>query len=140
MHCRARASATSCRPAPSSTKTATCCASRRPPDTTDRGPMIDHSTLRNWRFASVEHRYTLDDSMRYALALGLGEDPMDPLQLQFVNDTLPGQPLALPTMAVVLGFPGSWMQDPPTGIDFSKIVHGEEEITLHEPLPAPGSV
>lgn len=102
--------------------------------------MIDFQTLKNWHFPTVEHRYTADDSMRYALALGLGEDPMDPQQLQFVNDTQDGQPLALPTMAVVLGFPGSWMQDRRTGIDFSKIVHGEEELTMHAPLPAAGAV
>lgn len=102
--------------------------------------MIDYDRLKHWAFPVVEHRYTADDSMRYALALGLGEDPMDPLQLQYVDDTQARQPLALPTMAVVLGFPGSWMQDPATGIDFTKIVHGEEELTLHAPLPAAGSV
>jgi hypothetical protein len=64
--------------------------------------------------------------MRYALALGLGRDPTDAAQLKFVNDTATGMPLALPTLAVVLGFPGSWMQDPATGIDFAQIVHGEE--------------
>jgi acyl dehydratase len=102
--------------------------------------MIDYDTLKNWAFPDIEHRYTADDSMRYALALGVGDDPMDPLQLQFVNDTNAGQPQALPTMAVVLGFPGSWMQDPGTGIAFTQIVHGEEELTLHAPLPAAGTV
>lgn len=102
--------------------------------------MIDYAGLMDWQFPVVEHRYTADDSMRYALALGLGEDPMDAQQLQYVNDTAAGTPLALPTMAVVLGFPGSWMQDPATGIDFTKIVHGEEELTLHQPLPAAGTV
>ena len=102
--------------------------------------MIDYHHLKAWRFPVIEHRYTADDSMRYALALGLGDDPMDLHQLQYVNDTIAGTPRALPTMAVVLGFPGSWMQDPATGIDFAKIVHGEEEITLHQPLPAAGTV
>ncbi len=43
-------------------------------------------------------------------------------------------------MAVILGFPGSWMRDPGTGIDFSMIVHGEELIVLHRLLPAAGTV
>lgn len=102
--------------------------------------MIDYDKLMAWNFPVIEHRYTTDDSMRYALALGLGDDPMDLHQLQYVNDTIAGTPRALPTMAVVLGFPGSWMQDPATGIEFAKIVHGEEEITLHQPLPAAGTV
>lgn len=102
--------------------------------------MIDYFKLHDWRFPLIEHAYTADDSMRYALALGFGEDPTDERQLQFVNDVLPGLPLALPTMAVVLGYPGSWMAAPETGIDFSKIVHGEETLVLHRPLPAAGTV
>ncbi|KQP15148.1 MaoC family dehydratase [Pseudorhodoferax sp. Leaf267] len=102
--------------------------------------MIDYHKLKAWHFPVIEHTYTADDSMRYALALGLGEDPMDLRQLQYVNDTIAGTPLALPSMAVVLGFPGSWMQDPASGIDFTRIVHGEEDLVLHQPLPAAGTV
>ena len=102
--------------------------------------MIDPARLRRWPFADVIHSYTADDAMRYALALGVGSDPMDARQLKFVNDTTAGAPLALPTMAVVLGFPGSWMQNPATGIDFAQIVHGEEKVVWHRPLPAAGTV
>lgn len=101
--------------------------------------MIDFHRLKAWRFDGVVQRYTADDTMRYALALGLGGDPTDARQLQFVND-VPAAPLSLPTMAVVLGFPGSWMQDPATGIDFAQIVHGEEQVVWHKPLPAAGAV
>lgn len=102
--------------------------------------MIEYSKLRNWTFPDIAQSYTADDSIRYALALGVGEDPTDERQLKFVNDTTLGLPLALPTMAVVLGYPGSWMQSPETGIDFSKIVHGEELLVMHRPLPAAGTV
>ncbi|HTO51142.1 MAG TPA: MaoC/PaaZ C-terminal domain-containing protein [Burkholderiales bacterium] len=102
--------------------------------------MLDYAKLKDWTFPEIEHRYTADDAMFYALAVGLGADPVDERQLAFVNDTAPGTPLTLPTMAVILGFPGSWMLDPRTGIDFSMIVHGEELIVLHRPLPAAGTV
>lgn len=102
--------------------------------------MIDPVALKAWPFADIVHRYTADDAMRYALALGVGSDPTDARQLQFVNDTATGAPLALPTLAVVLGFPGSWMQDPASGIDFTQIVHGEEKVVWHRPLPAAGTV
>ena len=102
--------------------------------------MIDYRRLKDWTFPVIEDSYTRDDTMRYALALGLGDNPMDLGQLQFVNDTVAGTPLAFPTMAVVLGFPGSWMTDPATGIDFAKIVHGEEGIVPHRPLAAEGTV
>src|SRR5262245_575689 len=102
--------------------------------------MLNYAKLKDWKFPEIEHRYTADDAMFYALAVGVGADPVDERQLAFVNDTAPGTPLALPTMAVILGFPGSWMLDPATGIDFSMIVHGEEEVVLHQPLPAAGTV
>lgn len=102
--------------------------------------MIVYQTLKNWQFPEIEHRYSADDSMFYALAVGLGADPVDERQLAFVNDTTPGTPLALPTMAVILGYPGSWMRDPRSGIDFTMIVHGEESVVLHKPLPASGTV
>jgi acyl dehydratase len=102
--------------------------------------VIVYQTLKNWQFPEIEHRYTAQDSMFYALAVGLGADPVDERQLAFVNDTAPGMPLALPTMAVVLGYPGSWMTDARTGIDYSMVVHGEESVVLHKPLPASGTV
>jgi acyl dehydratase len=101
--------------------------------------MIDYKALKTWSFPVVEHAYTTDDAMLYALAVGLGADPVDERQLRFVNDTAPGTPLSLPTMAVVLGFPGSWMKDPATGIDFSMIVHGEEAVEWHQPIPSLGT-
>jgi acyl dehydratase len=101
--------------------------------------MIDYAKLKDWSFPVVEHAYTADDAMLYALGLGLGADPMDERQLRFVNDTVPGTPQALPTMAVILGYPGSWMRDPGTGIDFSMIVHGEETVAWHKPIPAAGT-
>ncbi|NMV38106.1 MaoC/PaaZ C-terminal domain-containing protein [Ralstonia insidiosa] len=102
--------------------------------------MIDYHKLRNWQFADVEHTYRIEDTIHYALALGLGHDPTNEQELQFVNDYAEGQPVALPTMSVVLGFPGSWMADPETGIDFPKILHGEEQIVVHHPLPSAGTV
>ncbi len=102
--------------------------------------MIDPDRLMNWPFEEVEHSYSADFSMLYALSVGLGADPMDERQLRFTNDTNPGTPIALPTMAVVLGYPGAWMADPATGIDYSRNVHGEEEIILHKVLPAAGVV
>ena len=46
---------------------------------------------------------------------------------------------AFPTQAVVLAYPGFWMQNPETGIDWVKVVHGEQRLRLHRPLPAAGT-
>ena len=102
--------------------------------------MIDPDRLLAWHFPDIACQYTVDDTMFYALATGVGSDPTDPRQLRFVDDTGTEPTLALPTMAVVIGFPGSWMDDPETGIDFARIVHGEEELIMHRPLLATGAM
>ena len=98
---------------------------------------IDYAKLKAWSFKDVEQSYSEKDSMLYALGLGVGYDPMDEQQLRFVYEK---NLKALPTMAVVLGYPGFWMKDPASGIDWVRIVHGEQSLKLHRPLPASGTV
>ena len=99
--------------------------------------MIDYASLKARKFPDVEQAYTKKDTMLYALGLGFGHDPMDEDQLRFVYEK---HLLALPTMAVVLGYPGFWMKDPDSGIDWVRLVHGEQALTVHKPLPVAGTV
>jgi acyl dehydratase len=98
---------------------------------------IDYERLLAWPVPEVRHTYGVRDSQLYALAVGLGADPVDARQLPFVYEK---DPQALPTQAVVLGYPGFWMKDPGTGIDWVRLVHAEQGLTLHRPLPASGEV
>jgi hypothetical protein len=98
---------------------------------------IDYQKLKNWPFRPIEHAYTAKDSMLYALGLGFGADPTDRRQIDFVYEE---GLKALPTMAVVLASPGFWLKDPATGVDWKKVLHGEQGLRLHEPLPAAGTV
>lgn len=102
--------------------------------------MIDPDKLLAWMFEDVVQEYDENFSMLYALSIGLGGDPTDASQLAYVQEKGAVPLKAFPTMAVVLGFPGSWMADPRTGIDFSRIVHGEESVEWNRPLPAAGKV
>ena len=96
--------------------------------------MIDHVKTRAWRSGDVRHAYTARDSILYALGVGIGADALDPKQLRFTYEK---ELVALPTMAAVLASPGAWMRDRgELGIDFLKLVHGEQGVTLHAPLPA----
>jgi acyl dehydratase len=98
---------------------------------------IDVAKLKAWPFEPVEQRYSQRDTLLYALGVGVGHEPMDGDALRYVyEDGLQ----ALPTMAVVLGSPGFWAKDPATGIDWVKLLHGEQSLELHAPLPAAGSV
>ena len=98
---------------------------------------IDYTRLMAREFAEKTHSYSWRDSVLYALGLGLGSDPTDPRELQFVYEK---GLQALPTMAVVLGHPGFWISEPDTGIDFRKVVQGEQSLTIHTPLPAEGTL
>ena len=99
---------------------------------------FDYDTVKNWPFPEVEHSYTEKDSILYALGLGYGADPMDEDQLQFVFE----EPAltAVPTMAAVLAIPGFWMRDPKAGVDWVKLLHGEQGLIIHKPLPAAATV
>ena len=99
---------------------------------------IDYDRLMHWPFAPVEQTYTEKDTMLYALGVGVGADPLDEGQLRFVFEE-PGL-VALPTMAAVLGTSGFWLRDPATGVDWKKVLHGEQGIELHRPLPAAATV
>lgn len=84
-----------------------------------------------------EQTYGPKDCILYALGVGLGQDPMDEDQLAFVYEK---NLKVLPTMGAVLGHPGFWMRDLDTGIDWVRIVNGEQGVRLHQPLKAQNTV
>ena len=98
---------------------------------------IDYDKIKNWPFPEIEQTYTEKDSILYALGVGYGHDPMDEAQLQFVYEK---NLRAAPTMPVVMAHPGFWMQNPETGIDWVKIVHGEQALRIHRKVPASGTI
>jgi acyl dehydratase len=98
---------------------------------------INRVALCNREFPVVEQRITDRDCMLYAISIGLGRNPVDPIALRYVYER---DLQAFPTMALVLGHPGNWMSDPETGITRSKIVHGSQRLVVHAPLPVGGSV
>ena len=102
---------------------------------------IDPRRLLERHFAPTEHAYEHHDTKLYALGVGLGSDPLNQGQLRYVYEGVDGTSLqALPTMANVLAYPGYWAREPDTGIDWRRLVHAEQQIVLHAPLPAYGRV
>jgi acyl dehydratase len=86
---------------------------------------------------AAEQTYGPKDCMLYALGVGLGHDPMNEDELPFVYEK---NLKVLPTMGTVLGHPGFWARERDTGIDWRKIVNGEQSITLQRPLAGQGTV
>lgn len=98
--------------------------------------MLNYAKIRAWRSGEVRHAYTARDTILYALGVGAASDPLDLRQLRLVYEK---DLAALPTMASVLASPGAWMRDnAELGIDFAKMVHGEQSVQLHDALPPSG--
>jgi acyl dehydratase len=98
---------------------------------------FDPQKILNWKFPEIEHSYSERDTILYALGLGCGSDPSEAGDLKFVYEK---GLLALPTMAVVLAYPGNWLESDESTADYSKVLHGEQYLTLHRPIPPAGTV
>ena len=59
--------------------------------------MLDYHALKNWEFGDTVHAYSARDASLYALAVGVGTDPLDEGQLRYFLE---------PAMQVVPSFAG----------------------------------
>ena len=98
---------------------------------------IVYEKLNALKIPEVEHRYGAKDCMLYALGLGFGYDPMNEDELAFVYEK---NLKALPTMALVLGYTPTWLRNPDSGVNWTKVVHGEQGLVLHKPVATEGFV
>jgi acyl dehydratase len=98
---------------------------------------LDYHRLKSHVFEAERQAYGEDDCILYALGVGAGlaEDGPVGEETQFIYE----QGLrALPAMAAVLAYPGFWMRDPRHGLDWRRVVHGEQRMRFVRPLPARG--
>jgi acyl dehydratase len=94
----------------------------------------------------VEISWNSDDCLLYALSVGAGVTDPTGSELEFTTENSDGVvQRALPTMPVVLGMknPLSTSGNSPLSklgtFDFAMLVHGEQSLTLHQPLPVAAS-
>jgi len=98
--------------------------------------VIDYEKLMAYEIPDVRQSYGAREVAFYGLSIGIGQDPMDANQLRHVG----AAPEVFPTMPLVLGHPGFWLGNPATGVDASRLVHGEQSLVISAPLPPEGSV
>jgi len=99
--------------------------------------VIDPREIVGKMIARNASTYCTKDTILYALGLGLGADPTDPDQLRFVYEQ---HIETLPTMSLVLGYPGFWLKEPQYQVSWEKVLHAEEKLIIHRPLPPAGAV
>lgn len=99
--------------------------------------MIDYATVRSWPFGDIVHAYDERDVMLYALGVGMGSDPTDDRQLEFVYEK---RLKVVPSMAAIVGSPGTWYRNPASGIAWEHMLHAEQDLQLFAPLPTAGTL
>lgn len=98
---------------------------------------IDPDTLLALRFPDVEQSYTEKDIMLYALGIGLGHDPLDAKELAYVYEK---NLKVLPTFPLAMAWPGFWPRDLASGIDWVRLVAGEQGLRLHRRIAPRGTL
>jgi len=100
--------------------------------------VYDH--LMNLDLPEREVSFTERDAMLYALSVGMGADPMNEAELAFVveNGAFDGRLKALPSFATVIAWEEEFSRA--SGLNLVMVVHGEQRITLHRPLPPSGHI
>jgi acyl dehydratase len=75
------------------------------------------------------------ETMLYALGIGMGSDPLNMDELPFVYEN---NLKAVPTLATVV----AWGAGPlgKTGINYLMVVHGEQSVTFHKPMPTEAQI
>src|SRR5205085_12481482 len=82
-----------------------------------------------------EKHWDSKDAILYALGVGCGVD-----DLPFTTENTHAVPQqVLPTMGVVLGVPGGGAWDSLGEINWTMLVHGEQAIEFHKPIPVEGT-
>jgi acyl dehydratase len=98
---------------------------------------LDYHRLKHWVTTDIVQGYTERDSILYALGVGAGIPCAGIDDLKYIY----GPALAaLPTLATVLACDPLWLRNPALDIDWRQVVHGEQYLTIHKPLPTEGEV
>ena len=94
-------------------------------------------SIKSYAIPEARQTITANDCILYSLSVGLGTQPLDRDHLCYVYEE---GLVANPMMANVVGYPGFWMQHEATGVDWKRVLHGEQFVTIHRPLPTEGTV
>jgi acyl dehydratase len=91
---------------------------------------LDYAKAMALQSEGQEFHYTDRETMLYALGIGFGADPMNADELPFVFEN---GLKAMPTLATVVAWGAGRTME--TGINFLMVVHGEQRLAVHRPMP-----
>jgi acyl dehydratase len=96
---------------------------------------IDYQHLMSLKSEGDRFHYTDRETMLYAVGIGMGRDPLDEKELAYVWEgaglkTVPSLATVLTRTNIMRG----------SGLDYARVLHGEQKLTLHRPLPIEGEL
>jgi acyl dehydratase len=92
---------------------------------------IIYDELMQAKSTGLSTSYGDRETMLYALGVGFMRDPLNADELKFVYEN---NLQTVPTMATVIGW-GMGSTLARSGINYLMVVHGEQRLTMHRPLP-----
>jgi acyl dehydratase len=101
---------------------------------------IDIEMARGAEIAPTEGNWTQDDVILYHLGIGAGMGkPTDSKELEYTYER---SLKTLPSFGVVpvFGFLGAMSSVPGIDINFALVLHGEQEIQIHKPIPVAAQI
>ena len=96
---------------------------------------INYEEIMSLEDKGLEFSYTQTDPIIYGLGIGLGKDPMDATELKYVYEN---GLIAFPSMATNFQYKSPLLLK--AKLNMIMIVHGEQGVTLHQPMPASADV
>jgi acyl dehydratase len=99
---------------------------------------LNYSKLMAMKFEPTRQTYARKDTILYALGVGVGSrTPFESSELKYVYEK---NLVALPTQAVTLAAGAMRLADPEFGVNYRMLLHAEQALTVHKPLPPEGTV
>jgi acyl dehydratase len=91
---------------------------------------INYDEIMQLKASGVPFSYRDRETMLYALGIGFGRDPLNEAELPFVYEN---GLRTVPTLATVIAWGSAIVGR--TGINYLMVLHGEQRLTMHRPLP-----
>ena len=96
---------------------------------------IDYDKLMALETKDEPFSYKDTQTMLYALGVGFGREPLNEKELAYVYEK---DLKTVPTLSTVVAWGAGNMQK--SGINYLMVVHGEQRLTMHRPLPVAADI
>jgi len=96
---------------------------------------INYDDVMQLKANDLPFSYRDRDTMLYALGIGFGRDPLNEAELPFVYEN---GLKTVPTLSTVVSWGSAIIGK--TGINYLYVLHGEQRLTVHRPMPVAAEI